>query len=114
MAVYYNNHDIKRVMLTTLRMPALRSSSSCNFQNAGTYHQRNGLGNFACDDLLSMSMGPVSAAVAMYAAERLLARILKGQLFRKGVVRKMRRLVGMILERNNVYEVVCEAFGDMM
>jgi hypothetical protein len=61
-----------------------------------------------------MSMGPVSAAVVMYAGERLLTRIFDGQLLRKGVIRKMRRLAKMLLERDTLYEVVCDAFDDMV
>ena len=61
----------------------------------------------------AMSMGPVSMAVAMYVGERLLGRLVAGQILRKGVARKIRRLAGMILDVHVMYEVLYECLENM-
>jgi hypothetical protein len=101
-------------MLASLRMPRLQSSGSTLFQTSGVCYNFDGLCNSNNVDLVFVSMGPISSAVAMYATERLLTRVLKGQLFRKGVLRKMRRLTKMIFEWNNICEVICEALDDVI
>ena len=54
------------------------------------------------------SMGPVSASVVLYVASRLLSRIYKGQLMRKGVYRKLRRMSVLLLDYHLVYEMVLD------
>ena len=61
----------------------------------------------------AMSMGPVSMAVAMYVGERLLGRLVAGQIMRKGIARKIRRLTGMILDAHVMYEVLYEYLENM-
>jgi hypothetical protein len=62
----------------------------------------------------SMKMGPVSAAISLYVLDRFLARALAGQLLRKGVYRKIRRLVSMITDWEIVCDMVCEQLDDWM
>jgi hypothetical protein len=59
-----------------------------------------------------ISMGPVTSAVALYITERIVTRIAKGQVFRKGVIRKLRRLNNMILEWHIIHEIVCDILED--
>ena len=59
---------------------------------------------------LSLTMGPVVASLAMYATHRILQRLVAGQLFRKGIPRKIRRLVSMMME----YEVLADVFSEFM
>ena len=60
-----------------------------------------------------MSMGPVSASVLLYVAGRLLNRICNGQLMRRGVFRKMRRMGALMVEWHLVYEVLIDCLEDM-
>jgi hypothetical protein len=60
-----------------------------------------------------MYMGPVSAAVVLYVAERFLSRIIAGQVLRKGVSRKLRRLRVMLTEWHVIYEVACDVLDDI-
>ena len=59
---------------------------------------------------LSLTMGPVVASLAMYATHRMLKRLVAGQLFRKGIPRKFRRLLSMMME----YEVLADVFSEFM
>ena len=61
----------------------------------------------------AMSMGPVSMAVAMYVGERIIGRLVAGQIMRKGIARKIRRLTGMILDAHIMYEVLYEYLENM-
>ena len=58
-------------------------------------------------------MGPVSAAVVMYIAERAVTRIANGQLMRRGIIRKIRRLGSMVLEWHMLLEVVYDLLEDI-
>jgi Ni/Fe-hydrogenase subunit HybB-like protein len=58
-------------------------------------------------------MGPVSMAVVLYVGERLLDRLVSGQLLRKGVVRKIRRLLRMILDVHVLYEMFYDYLEDI-
>ena len=60
-----------------------------------------------------VSMGPVSASVLLYVAGRLLNRICNGQLMRRGVFRKMRRMGALMVEWHLVYEVLIDCLEDM-
>jgi hypothetical protein len=53
-------------------------------------------------------MGPVATAVVLFVTERAVSRAVKGQLLRKGVLRKMRRLRHMVFESNLVFSIFCE------
>lgn len=55
-------------------------------------------------------MGPVTTAVVLYGTERLLMRIAAGQIHRKGVVRKARRLMSMVLE----FHIICSIIEDTL
>ena len=57
-------------------------------------------------------MGPVSASVLFFVAGRLLNRICNGQLLRRGVYRKMRRMGALMVEWHLVYEVVLDCLED--
>jgi hypothetical protein len=58
-------------------------------------------------------MGPVTASVTMYVAERVLSRLAKRQLFRKGVIRKIRYLAKMLIDFEMVYEILYDLLEDM-
>lgn len=60
-----------------------------------------------------LSMGPVASALVLYVAKRMITRVLKRQLFRKGVVRKIKRLLTMLLELNVMHEVLCDMLEDL-
>jgi hypothetical protein len=77
----------------------VRRSNSC-----GVIRQQNAS---------SLSMGPVSMAVVLYVGERLLDRLVSGQLLRKGVVRKIRRLLRMILDVHVLYEMFYDYLEDI-
>ena len=59
---------------------------------------------------LSLSMGPVSAAVLVYVTKRFLSRLIAGQILRKGVSRKIRRLTHMMLD----YDILVEILNDVL
>ncbi len=63
---------------------------------------------------LPLSMGPVSMAVVMYAGERLLTRLVSGQLLRKGIARKIRRLTKMVLDWHVIEQIVNDYLEDSM
>jgi hypothetical protein len=58
-------------------------------------------------------MGPVSTAVVLYVAERLLLRLVAGQLLRKGIARKLRRLFDMIFNVHVMYEILSDYLEDL-
>jgi hypothetical protein len=64
------------------------------------------------DTMQYISMGPVTAAISLYIAERIVTRIVKGQVFRKGIIRKLRRLNNMILEWHIIHEMICDILED--
>ena len=61
----------------------------------------------------AISMGPVATAIVMFVAEKAIQRTVKGQLMRKGVVRKMRRLSHLVLELNNSLAMLYDMLEDM-
>jgi len=63
---------------------------------------------------LSLSMGPVSAAVLVYVTKRFLSRLMAGQILRKGVSRKIRRLTHMILDHEILVEVMNDVLEDIV
>jgi hypothetical protein len=63
--------------------------------------------------ILFMEMGPVTTAVGLYAVERLLTRIMAGQIHRKGVIRKVRRLLSMVTEFHMMWEMMQDVIEDM-
>ena len=64
------------------------------------------------DTVQDILMGPVTSAVALYIVEKIVTRIVKGQVFRKGVIRKLRRLKNMILECHIMHEIVYDILED--
>ena len=60
----------------------------------------------------AISMGPVTTAIVLFGAEKLLKRITAGQIHRKGVLRKARRLMGMVLEFHTICSILEDTFGD--
>ena len=61
---------------------------------------------------LSLLMGPVSTAVLVYVAEKFILRLTAGQILRKGVSRKMRRLTRMLLDCDILVEVLQDVLED--
>jgi hypothetical protein len=61
-----------------------------------------------------ITMGPVAASVSLYIVERVLSRMYKRQLFRRGIIRKARYLVKMVLELEILYEVFYDILEDIM
>ena len=55
-------------------------------------------------------MGPVIASLAMYATQRMLTRLAAGQLFRKGIPRRIRRLMSLMME----HDILADVFHDFM
>jgi hypothetical protein len=84
--------------------------STPNLKICHSQHYGNIKGNARVS---SLYMGPVSTAVVLYVAERLLTRLVAGQLLRKGIARKMRRLGVMLIEWHLMYEVVCDLLDDI-
>jgi hypothetical protein len=60
-----------------------------------------------------ISMGPVTASLGLFVMEKMVSRIIKRQLFRKGVVRKLRYLCKMLVEIETLYEVFYDLLEDM-
>jgi hypothetical protein len=61
----------------------------------------------------AMTMGPVSSAIVLYAMDRAVRRLVAGQILRKGVVRKMKRLMRMMSEFSVVSEIVQDVIEDV-
>lgn len=61
-----------------------------------------------------MYMGPVSFAVMLYVADRFVSRVLKRQLFRRGLRRKVVRLAGMITSWDTMSEMAFDLIEDIM
>jgi hypothetical protein len=57
-------------------------------------------------------MGPVSTAVVVYIAERFVLRLTAGQIMRKGVTRKIKRLMHMVLELHLLFEILQDVLED--
>ena len=60
-----------------------------------------------------LKMGPVATAVVLFVVEKAMSRALKGQILRKGVLRKMRRLSHMVLEWNVVLSILYDILEDV-
>jgi hypothetical protein len=61
-----------------------------------------------------INMGPVAASLTLYVVERVLSRMSKRQIFRRGIIRKARYLVKMMLEMSTLYEVFYDILEDIM
>ena len=61
-----------------------------------------------------LHMGPISSAVGLFVLERVIKRAVAGQLLRKGVTRKIRRLRTMLTEWHMVHEILCDLFDDLV
>ena len=58
-------------------------------------------------------MGPVVASLVLYATERLLSRIMAGQIHRKGLSRKMRRLTSMMTTQSILVEILSDFLEEL-
>ena len=58
-------------------------------------------------------MGPVVASLAMYATERLVSRLVAGQILRKGVARKLRILVRLMMKESILHGVFSDFLEDI-
>jgi hypothetical protein len=58
-------------------------------------------------------MGPVVASLAMYATERLVSRLVAGQILRKGVARKLRILVRLMMKESVLHGVFSDFLEDI-
>ena len=65
-------------------------------------------------DATFVTMGPVVAALAMYATRRMLTRLVAGQILRKGVHRKIRRLGSMFMEHHVLIDICNELVEDLL
>ena len=63
---------------------------------------------------VSITMGPVIASLAMYATKRMVSRLVAGQLFRKGIPRKIRRMFSMMTQDDVVVDVLGDLFEEIM
>ena len=61
-----------------------------------------------------VTMGPVVASLAMYATRRMLTRLVAGQILRKGVHRKIRRLGSMFMEHHVLIDICNELVEDLL
>jgi hypothetical protein len=95
-------------------IPILRRSNSNDviLHNMGV-RRSNSCGNIRQENTISLSMGPVSMAVLLYVGERVLGRLVAGQLLRKGIARKIRRLVYMIVDWHVLQEVLYDYLEDV-
>ena len=75
---------------------------TCRFTHMKSYNRR--------PDATFVTMGPVVASIAMYATHRMLTRLLAGQILRKGVQRKIRRLGSMFMD----YHVLSDVFNELI
>jgi hypothetical protein len=57
-----------------------------------------------------ITMGPLTAAVVLYSVDRLVTRVMARQIHRKGVLRKIRRLISMVTE----FHMICELVQDVV
>jgi hypothetical protein len=62
----------------------------------------------------SVLMGPVIASLVLYGMERICTRVLAGQLLRKGIRRKVRRLAGMMTQVEVLSDVLPDFIDDVM
>ena len=74
-------------------------------QSMGNLHGKTGAS--------SIFMGPVVAAVVMFAIERFVIRLMTGQLLRKGVPRKIRRLGKMMTQVSVISAVAHDVLDDI-
>jgi hypothetical protein len=100
-------------MLTISSMTLRHSNSMTSLYIPDSFKNSKNTCTAQRSRLLQLSMGPVSAAVVMYIAERAVTRIANGQLMRRGIIRKIRRLGSMVLEWHMLLEVVYDLLEDM-
>ena len=61
-----------------------------------------------------VSMGPVVASLIAFVINRFVTRVLAGQLFRKGIPRKIRRMTKMMMEHAVITDVFFECLEDIL
>ena len=86
------------------------SFGSMRTSNACYAHSVRGVTTNA---VFCLTMGPVATAVGLFVAEKAITRAMKGQLLRKGVVRKIRRLAHMFLKFDILYDMLCDMLEDV-
>lgn len=92
--------------LLTHRVDRLRPETHSMTHRVGRLRPETHYGTF------SLVMGPVSTAVLVYVAERVVLRLTAGQIMRKGVSRKIKRLVNMVLEHHLLFEILQDILED--
>jgi len=101
-------------MIPGVLQPLRRSNSDPAIRfSTGTYIPNACITTRQETSRLDLSMGPVTMAVVLYVGERLLGRMVSGQLLRKGVARKIRRLVYMITDVHVLQEVFQDLLEDI-
>ena len=88
-------------------IPISRSNSLSVIPNAYCTHNTRGVNT---NTALYLTMGPVTTSLVLFVAEKAFTRAFKGQLLRKGVLRKMKRLAHMILD----WGILCEVLSDVL
>ena len=101
-------------------MPMLRSLSSSTLSDATSggvanmhHPKRTACTAAAAASHSATTMGPITASVVLYVVERVLTRAVHGQLLRRGIARKIRRLVAMVVEWHVLYEVFHDLLEDL-
>ena len=100
-------------------MPMLRSLSSSTLYDATSggvanmHHPKRTAYTAAAAAGHATTMGPITASVVLYVVERVLTRAVHGQLLRRGIARKIRRLVAMVVEWHVLYEVFYDLLEDL-
>ena len=99
-------------MLPSMLPPVHRSLSSTTLSQLGT--PPPGARNRHASTPTPVVMGPVTASIVLYVGSRLVNRICNGQLMRKGVPRKMRRMCTLlVVDWHLLYEMLLDCLEDI-
>ena len=101
-------------MLSKQPVLSVSRSNSLSFIPCVDPHVRNDRSRSTCKNMALLTMGPVATAVVLFVVEKAVSRAVKGQLMRKGVLRKMRRLSRMVLEWNVVLSILYDMMEDIL
>jgi len=61
-----------------------------------------------------ISMGPVVASIILFVLQRFCTRLVSGQILRKGIPRKIRRMIKMMMENDVIADVFSECIEDLL
>jgi hypothetical protein len=100
-------------MIALILSPFVRNKSGLSLMGDVSLVQKTHTDNTRHKNKAIVSMGPVVSSIVLYTVERFLNRLVAGQLLRKGVSRKIRRLVSMMVTAHVIYEVVFDMLEDM-